>query len=210
MQLKGKAALSNAELIAIIIGSGNTKETAVELSQKILKSVNDNLTQLGKSSIKELMKFKGIGEAKAISIAAALEIGRRRQLESALEKPQVTSSKDVADFFSPILSDLSHEEFWVLYLNHANKIMGSECISTGGIAGTVADLRILYKKAIESLASGIIVAHNHPSGALKPSQADISLTNDLSAAGKILKIPLLDHIIIAGKKYYSFADAGML
>ncbi len=210
MLLKGKAALSNAELLAIIIGSGNFTETAVELSQKILKSVNNNLTQLGRCTIPELMRFRGIGEAKAISIAAALEIGRRRQMEAALEKPRITSSKDAAAYFQPILSDLTHEEFWVIYLNQANKIMAGECISTGGIAGTVADQRILFKKAIDALAVSIIVAHNHPSGNLNPSKADIDLTKQLTASGKILHIPVLDHIIVAGKNYYSFADEGMI
>ncbi len=208
--LKGKMALSNAELIAILIGSGSRKETAVDLSKRILKSVNNNLNQLGRCTVVDLMKFRGIGEAKAISIVAALEIGRRRQTETALEKPQVRSSRDVANYIQPILGDLTHEQFWVLYLNQANKIMNSECVSSGGIAGTVADIRILFKKAIENLACSIIVAHNHPSGNLNPSQADIQLTKKLTEAGKILDIPVLDHLIIAEKNYYSFADEGMM
>lgn len=210
LMLKGKAALSNAELIAILIGSGSPQESAVNLSKRIMQSVNNNLTLLGRSTLNDLMKFKGIGEAKAITITAALEIGRRRQKEAALEKTQVRTSRDVAEYLKPILSDLTHEEFWVLYLNQANKIMSSECISSGGIAGTVADQRILFKKAIDALACSVIVAHNHPSGNLSPSQADIQLTKKLIESGKILDIPILDHIIIAEKGYYSFADEGMM
>jgi len=208
--LKGKASLSNAELVAILIGSGNSTESAVELSKRILAGVSNNLNQLGRLTVGDLMKFKGIGEAKAIAIVAALEIGRRKQKEAALEKPQITCSKDIYDFIGPQLADLNHEEFWLITLNQANKIIGSERISVGGVSGTIADAKIVFKKAINALASSIAIAHNHPSGNLEPSEADIHLTKRFKEAGVFLDIYLIDHLIITNSSYYSFADNSLL
>lgn len=208
--LKGKKALSDAELIAILIGSGSRNETAVDLSKRILKSVNNNLHQLAKLSVKDLMKFKGIGEAKAISIVAALEIGGRRQMANILQKPQITCSKDIFDLFQPLIGDLPHEEFWVLLLNRHNKIEEKVQISQGGVAGTVADTKIIFKKAIQCLASSIILLHNHPSGNLQPSNADKSITKKMVEAGKLLEIAVLDHLIITQGGYFSFADEGLI
>ena len=208
LQQKGKHTLSEAELLAILIGSGTTNESAVKLCQKILKDVENNLNELGKLTIADLMKYKGIGEAKAITIIAALELGRRRQLADVKEKIQIKDSKDAYMNLAPLMADLPNEEFWVLFLNRSNKIVKKEKISIGGIAGTVADSKIIFKKAIDCLASGIIVCHNHPSGNLKPSQADIDLTRNLKEAAKMLDIQLLDHLIITDEGYYSFADEG--
>jgi len=210
LMLKGRAALSDAELIAILIGSGNQEETAVELSKRILNSVNFKLKDLGKSSVSELIKFKGIGEAKAISIVAALELGRRRRDEEGMEKVKIGSSKDVFEHFHGTLGDLQHEEFWVLLLDRANKVIGRSKISQGGVSGTVADPKLIFKKAIEQLASGIILCHNHPSGNLKPSEADIKLTKKLKSAGDSLDIPVLDHLIVTDEGYFSFADESLL
>lgn len=210
MLLKGKAALTDAELIAIIIGSGTVNEDAISLAQRILDSVNINLSELGRRSIKDLMKFKGIGEAKAITITAALELGRRRQFSDIMQKESVTSSRDVFDTMLPQLIDLPYEEFWILQLNRANHIIGRSRISTGGVAGTVVDSKMVFKPAIEVLATSIILIHNHPSGNLKPSQADIQLTSKLKEAGKHLDIAVLDHIIIAHSGFYSFADENLM
>ena len=181
------------------------------LSQRILKSVENNLIELGKVSIAELMRFKGIGEAKAITITAALELGRRRQLSEHKDRPKILSSKDGFNCIAPILMDLGHEEFWIILLNRANKVIGKERISTGGVSGTVVDAKIIFRKALEiAPASSIILCHNHPSGNLKPSQADIDLTAKLRKAGKTLDILVLDHLIIAENRYYSFADEGRL
>jgi len=208
--LKGKAALSDAELIAILLGTGTTTTSAVDLAKKVLQGAGNNLNELARLSLKDMMKIKGIGEAKAITIAAALELGRRRKESDADEKPKITSSRDVFDHLKADLLDLPHEEFWILLLNRANRVTKKHQISSGGVAGTVADPKIIFKLAVESLASGIILAHNHPSGNLTPSQADIDLTRKLKDAGKLLDIQVLDHIIIAGKNYYSFADESML
>lgn len=210
MLQKGKRALSDAELIAILIGSGSANETAVELSKRILSGADNNLNQLGKSSITDLMRYKGIGEAKAISIAAALELGARRQISEAVVRSTITGSLDAYNLLSPILADLPHEEFWVLYLNRANKVILKESVSQGGINGTVADVRIIMKKALELLCSNIILAHNHPSGNRKPSQADINLTKRIRQAGELLEVQVLDHIIVTDNGYYSFADEGMM
>ena len=207
---KGKVALSDAELIAILIGSGNRGESAVELSKKILASINNSLNELGKLTVNDLIKFKGIGEAKAISIITALELGRRRRLEEALEKPKITSSKSVFDVMQPIIGELQHEEFWIIYLNNANKIQLKTQMSKGGITGTIVDARLIFKKAIELAATGIILCHNHPSGTLKPSSSDIGLTKKIKNGGEVLDIKVLDHIIITEKQYYSFADEGIL
>ncbi len=207
---KGVGNLSDAEIVAILIGSGSKNETAVELSKRILASVDNNLNQLGKLSINDLIKFKGIGEAKAISIIAAMELGKRRKLADILQKPQITCSKDVFEIFSSILSDTPHEEFWVLFLNRSNKIIDKQKISQGGIHATVADTKLILKHAIEKLASGIILCHNHPSGSIKPSKLDIEITNKISKAVGYIDTNLLDHIIITEKSYFSFADEGML
>lgn len=208
--LKGKAVLSDAELIAILLGSGTTTLSAVDLAKIILQAANNNLHELARLTVKDLIKIKGIGEAKAITIVAALELGRRRKDQEVDEKPKISSSKDAYQAIKADLLDIPHEEFWVLILNRANRVIKKHQISQGGVAGTVADPKIIYKSALDSLASGIILAHNHPSGNLTPSQADIDLTKKLREAGKMLEIQVLDHIIVAGQKYFSFADEGML
>ena len=207
---KGKASLSDAELIAILIGSGNRQESAVSLSKRILQSVTGNINELAKLSVEKLMTFKGIGEAKAISIITALELGKRRQLETALEKPKITSSKDGYNLMQPIIGDLEHEEFWVLFLNNSNKVLAKNQISKGGLTATVVDVRLLFKRALELASVGIIVCHNHPSGKLQPSNADKQLTQKIKEAGNTLDIKLLDHLIITEKAYFSFADEGVL
>jgi DNA repair protein RadC len=207
---KGKKTLSDAELIAILIGSGNREESAVGLSKRILKSVNGNINELAKLSVEKLSTFKGIGEAKAISIITGLELGKRRQLEVALEKPKITSSKDVANLMQPILGDLEHEEFWVLFLNNSNKVVAKSQISKGGLTATIVDIRLVFKRALELTSVGIIVCHNHPSGKLQPSNADKNLTQRIKEAGITLDIKLLDHLIITEKAYFSFADEGLL
>ena len=207
---KGKLALSDAELIAILIGSGNTDESAVELSKKILSKTNNNLNQLGKLSAKQLMVHKGIGEAKAISIIAAMELGRRRRTEDAMELVKIASSNSVFELLQPILGELPHEEFWILYLNNANKIIEKLPISKGGITGTLVDVRITLKKALELGATGLILAHNHPSGNLNPSEADKQLTNKLKIAAESIDIKVLDHLIVTEKSYFSFADEGLM
>jgi DNA repair protein RadC len=208
--LKGTSALSDAELIAILLGSGTTTMSAVDLGKKILSGVNNNLHELARLSVKDLMKTKGIGEAKAITIVASLELGRRRKELDPEEKAKITSSKDAYDQISAHLLDLPHEEFWVLLLNRANRVIKKVQISQGGVAGTVADPKIIFKSALEELASGVIIAHNHPSGNLNASQADIELTKKIKEGGRLLEIQLLDHIIVAGQKYLSFADEGLL
>ncbi|MFI5172145.1 MAG: DNA repair protein RadC [Chitinophagales bacterium] len=208
--LKGRQSLSNAELIAILINSGNKKETAVELSQRILLEYNNDLNELGKLNVDSFLKFKGIGSAKAVSIVAALELGRRRQLFEAEKKSQVKNSSDIFEIIYPLIADLQHEEFWVMYLNKANKIIEKEKISAGGLSGTVVDVKIIIKNALQKLASGIILAHNHPSGNLQPSDADISITRKLTEAAKLFEVSVLDHLIIGDKNYYSFSDNGII
>ena len=207
---KGRHTLSEAELIAILIGSGSREETAVELSRRILNSIGNNLNELGKLNLNDLMKFKGIGEAKAISIVAALELGRRRKESEAVKREKIITSYNVFEIFQPVFLDLPHEEFWMLMLNRSNTIVKKELVSRGGVTGTVVDARIIFKSAVENLASGVILCHNHPSGNLKPSDADIKLTKNLSEAGKVLEIPVLDHVIISENGYFSFADEGMM
>ena len=207
---KGKSVLSNAELIAILIGSGSRNESAVELSKRILASVNNNLNDLGKLSIKQLTQFKGIGEAKAITIIAALEIGRRRRGEDVEEVNVITSSKSAFEVLLPNLGELQHEEFWIVYLNNSNKILHKAQLSKGGITGTLVDVRLVMKQALEFGAVGLILAHNHPSGTLKPSAADKEITQKLKTAAQILDIKVLDHLIITQKDYFSFADKGIL
>lgn len=207
---KGKSILSDAELVAILIGSGNREESAVALSKRILQSVHNNLNELAKLSVAQLMQFKGIGEAKAIAIITALEFGKRRQFEELVVNPKITSSKDVLKLMQPIIGDLQHEEFWVLYLNNSNKVLAKHQISKGGLTTTIVDVRVLYKKALELSAVGLIVCHNHPSGKLKPSTADISVTQKIKQAGITLDIKLLDHLILTEKAYFSFADEEIL
>ncbi len=208
--LKGTSALSDAELIAILIGSGTANLSAVDVSKKVLLHGKNSLNELAKLSVKELMKIKGIGEAKAITIVAALELGRRRKETDSEEKPKISSSKDAFELLRGDLMDLPHEEFWVLLLNRAHRVIKKKRVSEGGVSGTVADPKIIYKMALEELASGVIVAHNHPSGNLTASQSDIDLTKKLKEVGKFLEVQLLDHLIIAGSKYYSFADEGII
>ena len=202
--------LSDAELIAILIGSGNHEETAVELSRRILASVDNNLNELGKKSIDSLCSFKGIGDAKAITIVAALELGKRRKEADVFSKKAVTTSNDAFEYFVPLIGDLMHEEFWIMLLDRGNKIQDSFRISQGGISGTVIDVRIILKPAIEKQSSSIILCHNHPSGTLQPSQADRQITSKIKDAAKLMDISVLDHVIIGQNKYFSFADEGIL
>jgi DNA repair protein RadC len=204
--LKGRAALSDAELIGILIGSGTRSMSAVDLSKHILNSTGNDLNELARLNVKDLQKFKGIGEAKAISIISALELGRRRKESEPVKKAKITSSEDIYNLMKPNLMDLSHEEFWVILLNRANHVLKKVQISSGGVSGTVADPKLIFKTALENLASSIILVHNHPSGNLKPSEADDSLTKKLKYAGALLDIPVLDHIIFTNNKYFSFAD----
>jgi DNA repair protein RadC len=208
--LKGKRALSDAELMAILIGSGSRNETAVELCKRILQTANNNLNELAKLSVADLMKFKGIGEAKAITIVAALELGSRRETTEVLQRERITCSKDTYLILKPELASLPYEEFWVLYLNRANKVIEKFALSRGGVSGTVADGKIIFKRALENLSSSIILAHNHPSGNLNPSHEDIKLTRKIKEAGALLDIAVLDHVIISESGYYSFADEGTL
>lgn len=208
--LKGKNSLSDAELIAILIASGNKNESAVDLSKRILESVEGNLIELSKLSVNELEKFKGIGEAKAISIVAALELGSRRRGAEALERKSITSSHDAFEVLQMHVSDPNYEQFFVILLNRGNKVLKTVIISQGGVTGTVVDPKKIFKIAIENGATSIILGHNHPSGSTTPSSADINLTDKIVGAGKLLDINILDHIIIGADKYYSFADNGQI
>lgn len=208
--LKGRQSLSDAELIAILMGSGSRNESAVDLAKRILKESSDNLMELSKLSVQDLVKFKGVGEAKAISIIAALELGKRRRGAEALERKKITSSKDVFEYFSSIMGDLNYEAFYILLLNRANKIIRDIQISEGGISGTVADPKKIFKLALDFNASSIILCHNHPSGNIKPSGDDMALTKKIKSAGDMMDISVLDHIILGDEKYYSFADESMM
>ena len=207
---KGKNALSDAELIAILIGSGSKSESAVELSKRILSSIDNNLNALGKLSLKQLMEFKGIGEAKAVAILSALELGRRRRSEETIELKKITSSKSIFEIIQPVIGELPHEEFWIIYLNNSNKVITKSQLSKGGITGTMVDTRLVFKNALESGATAIILAHNHPSGTLSPSDADKEITKKLKKAGESLDIKVLDHLIVTQNSYYSFLDEGLL
>lgn len=207
---KGRHMLTEAELIAILIGTGTKSESALELSRRILTSVGNSLHDLGKLNVSELVRFKGIGEAKAISVVAALELGRRRKEAEAVRREKITSSQSVYDFMKSVFMDLPHEEFWLLLLNRANAVIKKEQISRGGVSGTVVDTRIIFKTAVEHYACSIIICHNHPSGNLKPSDADVRITKNIKDAGKIMEIPLIDHLIFTENGYYSFADEGGL
>ncbi len=206
----GVKQLSTSELLAIVLGSGNRDQNAVELAQDILKDHNHSLSELSKNSVNDLIKYKGVGDAKAINVIATLELGKRRSSESALEKAIISSSKDAFNQLYPFLSDLSTEHFYLLTLNRANKVIKSNCISQGGFSSTVADPKLIFKCALEQNASSIILAHNHPSGTLKPSDEDLSLTRKIADAGDLLDLAVLDHIIIAGESYTSFMDNGYL
>lgn len=207
---KGRHHLSEAELLAIILGSGNEKESAVELSKRILQSCGNHLDKLGKLEVSDLTRFHGVGPAKAVGIVAALELGRRRKRFRPRVATRITASTDVYKEMLPYLEDLKHEEFWMMSLNRANRIISNRRISSGGLSGTVADPRMIYKSALEQLATSVIFTHNHPSGNTKPSQADIELTKKLVIAGEILEIVVLDHVIITDRGFFSFADEGML
>lgn len=210
LMLKGKTALSDAELIAILIGSGSRNESAVELSKRILASAGNSLNALGKQSLQQLMAFKGIGEAKAINIAAAMELGRRRREEAGVDLKKITSSRAVFEIMHPLIGELPHEEFWILYLNNSNKVIYKSQLSKGGMTGTVVDVRLVFKTALEQGATGIILVHNHPSGALTASEPDKQVTRQLKSAGQALSVNVLDHVIVTEKGYMSFADDGLL
>lgn len=210
MLAKGIRSLSEAELIAILIGSGSLDESAVELSRRVLAAANNNLNELGKRTIKDFQEFKGIGPAKAITISAAMELGRRRKESGPDEKVKVVTSSDAASIFKPMLSDLAHEEFWVLLLNRNNLVIDKMMVSSGGLSGTVIDVRIILKLALDKLACSIILCHNHPSGNLAPSEADKDITRKIKEAGKHMDIPVLDHLIIGNGSYFSFADEGLI
>jgi DNA repair protein RadC len=207
--LKGKSALSDSELLAILIGSGSRNESAVQLCQRILKSVDNNLNQLGKLTVAQLTSFKGIGEAKAISIVAALELGRRRRAEESTQLKQITSSKSVFEMMQPIIGELPHEEFWVLYLNNSNKVIQKTQVSRGGLTGTLVDIRLVFKTAIEHHAVAAILCHNHPSGKLQASEPDKQITQKLKTAGATLDVQILDHVIVTEYGYFSFQDEGI-
>ena len=207
---KGVSTLSNAELLAILINNGNREKSAVELAKDIMKLGKNNLDELGKLSLKELQKIKGIGLAKAITIAAALEIGRRREGSVIIDKKTVRTSKDIAQFFRATLKDYAHEVFVAIFLNKSNKVLNYKIISNGGLTGTVADPRIILRAALEEGATGIVLCHNHPSGNLKPSIADEILTQKIKQGAALIDIKLMDHIIVSSEGYYSFADDGIL
>lgn len=207
---KGRHHLSEAELLAIILGSGNESENAVELSRRVLKSCGNHLDKLGKLEVSDLTRFHGIGPAKAVGIVAALELGRRRRGFRSGIATRIKASADVYKVMQPLLEDLPHEEFWMMSLNRANRIISNRRISSGGLSGTVADPRMIYKSALEQLATSVIFSHNHPSGNTKPSNADIQLTKKLVVAGEILEIAVLDHVIVSDNGFFSFADEGMI
>ncbi len=207
---KGPENLSNSELIAILLHHGTRQKSAVELAKEILQMGSNNLSQLGRLSIKELMKIKGIGEAKSITIAAALELGRRRQASTILDKPVITDSGSIARYLHAMLKDQDKEVFMVLFLNQANKINHMEIISRGGITGTVADPRVILKRALEEDAVSIVLCHNHPSGSLKPSRADEALTQKIKEAARYFDIKVADHVIVSEAGFFSFADEGLL
>ncbi|HMO63536.1 MAG TPA: DNA repair protein RadC [Ferruginibacter sp.] len=208
--LKGAAALSDSELLAILINNGHKEQSAVDLAKKVLQLSNHNLNELGKLSTTNLQQIKGIGEAKAITIAAALELGRRRQAATALEKKVLQSSHHIAEFLRAVLKDYNYEVFAVLFLNTANKVNHFEVLSRGGLTGTVADPRVILKKALEVNAVKIVLSHNHPSGSLRPSQADEALTKKIKTAAAFIDIEVVDHIIVSENGYYSFADEGLM
>lgn len=207
---KGSNSLSDSELLAILLGSGSKSQSAVDLAKQILQSADNNLNALGKFSVESLKNFKGIGEAKAVTIAAALELGKRRTNQENPKKSRINSSSSAYQFLQPLIGELPHEEFWVLYLNNSNKVLKPFQVSKGGITGTLVDVRIVLKQALELSATSIILAHNHPSGTLKPSESDKKLTQKLKTACSSLDIKILDHLIVTEKAYFSFADESLL
>jgi DNA repair protein RadC len=208
--MHGANVLSDAELLAILIGTGTRNESAVDLGKKLMQGVNNNLITLNKLSLAELQKVNGIGLAKAVTIAAALELSKRRQMATVDEKRIIKASKDIYEEIGPLLRDLNHEEFWVLALNRRLRVIASKRISTGGISETIVDVRLILKFGIENNASNLVLAHNHPSGNLNPSESDLRLTSDIRQAAKFMNMPLIDHVIVADTGYFSFADAGKL
>lgn len=208
--LKGKGALTDVELLATILGSGSRSESAVGLARRILSTVDYNLNSLGRLTVRQLMDFRGVGQAKAVAIAAALELGKRRRESELAETQKISSSASVFHLMQPVLGDLLHEEFWVIYLNNSNKIVFKMQLSKGGIVGTVVDIRLALKPALEHNAVGLILVHNHPSGALTPSEADKSITRKIQKAAELLDLRVLDHVIVTEKAYLSFADDGLL
>jgi DNA repair protein RadC len=210
LMLKSSKALTDAELLAIILGSGSASESAVDLSKRILGSVSNNLCELSRLDIKDLTRFKGVGHAKAVNIMATLELGRRRRLGEGLRKRSITSSRDAFEIMQPIIGDLAFEEFWIVTLNRGNHVKRTICISQGSVAGTVADPKKIFKMALDDNASALILCHNHPSGLIQPSSNDNMVTRKCHESGKFLELPVLDHIIVAGEKYFSYADEGLL
>jgi DNA repair protein RadC len=207
---RGLSALTDAELIAILISSGNSRESAVELSRRIMDSIHHNLNELGKLNCDELKKFRGIGQAKAITLIAAMELGRRRNQSEALDNGQIKGSRDAADYLRPEIGDLAYEEFWVLFLNRQNKVIDKRKLSQGGMTGTVIDVRMVLKLALEKHATSMIICHNHPSGNLDPSDADKKITKQMKEAAALMEIPVIDHLIVTQAGYFSFADEGLL
>lgn len=207
---KGKSALTDAELISLLLGPGTRTASSVELGKRVLHQANNSLHDLARMTVKDLVRIGGVGRTKAMAIVAALELGRRRRDLSPELRPCLSRSADAFEIIKPVLLDIPHEEFWIILVNRANRLIRINQISQGGVAGTVADPKIIFKMALEELASGIILAHNHPSGNLVASQADIELTRKLSAGARLLEIQVLDHIILAGQKYFSFADEGLM
>lgn len=210
LMMKGASALSDAELLAILIGSGNRNETAVELCRRILNDNHNNLNELARLTISDLEKYVGIGEAKAISLISALEIGKRRRSQEVLERQKITESRDLFDLFGPIMEDLNHEEFWIVFLNGANKVMETKNLTKGGMRQTVVDVPMLLRLALEKSAHAVAVAHNHPSGETNPSREDLGITQKIKNGCEAIGVRFLDHIIIAGRSYYSFADEGKM
>jgi DNA repair protein RadC len=208
--LKGRSTLSDAELLSLLIGCGNEEENALDIARNMLSGSNNSLTEFGKLSSSDLMRHKGIGQSKAVAIVAAFELGRRRKNEDAITRNQITNSMDIFNIMHPYLGDLTHEEFWVLFLNRANRVMGKHQVSSGGMTGTVVDPKIIFKQALDAKATTIVLTHNHPSGNTRPSQQDVDLTKKLVDGGKLLEISVIDHIIICNHSFFSFADEGMI
>ncbi len=210
LMLKSPKALSDAELIAILIRSGTQTDSAVDVSKSILSSVGNNLLELSRLSINDLTRFKGIGNVKAITIVAALELGRRRRLSEGLEKKKISCSMDIFEIMAPIIGDHKYEEFWVITLNQRNHIVNTTCLSKGSSSGTVVDPKIVFKIALDNNANSLILCHNHPSGEVNPSQADINITKKCVESGRFLELNVIDHIIVSQERYFSFADEGMM
>ncbi|MBQ4525300.1 MAG: DNA repair protein RadC [Bacteroidaceae bacterium] len=208
MMTHGAAVLTDAELLAILIGSGSTKETAVELMRRVLAACGNNLNELGKLSLEQLCQFNGIGPAKAVTVMAACELGRRRKLAEVEERLVVRSSRDIYNCFHPKMADLPIEEFWVMLLNNACKLIDSRRVATGGITEVVADVRLILREAILGRATSIVLCHNHPSGSVRPSRHDDMLTERLRQACEVMNIRLMDHVIVTDGRYYSYADEG--